>query len=80
MVVALSTEKHKNTVCVSGATEGYSTYDRKRKEVNTIKQKYDDKHLNFVDNGNINPRMLNKSLNKYVTTPLASNFCYTMNK
>ena len=80
MVVALSNEKHKNTVYVSGATVRYSTYDRKRKEVNTIKQKYNDKHLNFVDTGNINLRMLNKSLNKYVTTPLASNFCYTMKK
>ena len=37
-------------------------YDRNGKEVNVIlKEKSNYKTLNFVDNGNINPRMLNKS-------------------
>ena len=41
------------------------------------------KNLNFVDNGNINARIINKSglhLNEYGTTQLVNNFCYTMNK
>ena len=37
-------------------------YDRNGKEVNVIlKEKSNYKTLNFVDNGNINPRKLNKS-------------------
>ena len=46
--------------------------DRKGKEANVIlKKKCNDKNLTFVDNGNINTRMLNKSglhQNEYDTT------------
>ena len=60
----------KNTVYVSGLTVRKDKYDRKEKEVNVIlKKKCNDNNLNFVDNRNINPRMLDKSrlyLNEYV--------------
>ena len=59
-------------------------YDKNGKEVNVILQKKcNDKNLSFIDNGNINPRMLNKSglhLNEYGTTQLVNNFCYHMKK
>ena len=58
--------------------------DKNGKEVNVILQKKcNDKNLSFIDNGNINPRMLNKSglhLNEYGTTQLVNNFCYHMKK
>ena len=64
----------KNTVYVSGLTVRKDKYDRKEKEVKVIlKKKCNDNNLNFVDNRNINPRMLNKSrlyLNEYGTTQL----------
>ena len=52
----------------------------REKKLTQLNKKYNVKHLNFVVNGNINLRILNKCLNEYVTTPLASNFCYTMKK
>ena len=53
----LSTLKIKNHCTVRN-----DKYDRNGKEVNVIlKKKSNYKTLNFVDNGNINPRMLNKS-------------------
>ena len=59
-------------------------YDRKVKEGNVIlKKKCNDKNLTFVDNGNINTRMLNKSglhLNEYDTTQLVNNSYYHMKK
>ena len=74
----------KNTVYVSGLTVRKDKYDRKEKEVNVIlKKKCNDNNLNFVDNRNIKPRMLNKSrlyLNEYGTTQLINNFCYIMKK
>ena len=76
--------KIKNTICVSGLTVRNDKYDRKEKEVNVIlKKKCNDENLNFVDNGNINLRMLNKSgfcLNEYGTTQLVINFCFVMKK
>ena len=59
-------------------------YDRKEKEVNVIlKKKCNDKNLSFIDNGNINLHMLNKSglhLNECGTTQLVNNFCKYMKK
>ena len=76
--------KIKNTICVSGLTVRNDKHDRKEKEVNVIlKKKCYDKNLNFVDNRNINLRMLNKSgfhLNEYGTTQLVINFCFIMKK
>ena len=82
--VALSTKNRKNTVYLSELTVRNDKYDRKGKEVNVIlKKKCNDKNLSFIDNGNINPHMLNKSglcLNEYGTTQLVNNFCYRMKK
>ena len=82
--VALSTKNRKNTVYLSGLTVRNDKYDRKGKEVNVIlKRKCNDKNLSFIDNGNINPHMLNKNglyLNEYGTTQLVNNFCYRMKK
>ena len=53
-------KNEKETVYVSGLTVRNDKYDRKRKEVKVIlKKKYNDKNLSFIDNENINPRMLN---------------------
>ena len=74
----------KITVYVSGLAVRNDKYDRNGEEVNEIlKKKCNDKNLSFIDNGNINSRMLNKSglyLNEYGTTQLVNNFCYTMRK
>ena len=68
----------------SGLTVRNDKYDRNGKEVKVIlKKKCNEKNLNFVGNGNINPRILNKSnryLNEYGTAKLVNNFCYTMKK
>ena len=81
--VDLSTKNKKNTVYVSGLTVKNDKYERKKKEVSvTLKKKCNDKKLCFIDNGNINPRMLNKSglnINEYGTTQLVNN-CYHMKK
>ena len=70
--MTLSAKNKKNTVYISGLTVRNDKNDRKGKEVNVIlKKKCNDKSLNFVDNGNINPPMLKKSglhLNEYGTT------------
>ena len=59
-------------------------YDRKGKEANVIlKKKCNDKNLTFVDNGNINTRMLNKSglhLNENNSTQLVNNSYSHMKK
>ena len=56
--------------------------DKKRKEVNDfIKQQCLTNHLCFIDNENINLRMLNKSglhLNENGTKRLVNNFCFSM--
>ena len=74
----------KITVYVSGLAVRNDKYDRNGEEVNEIlKKKCNDKNLSFIDNGNINSRMLNKSglhLNEYGTTQLVNNFCYTVKK
>ena len=69
---------------VSGLTVRNNKYARKGKEANVIlKKKCNDKNLTFVDNGNINTRMLNKSglhLNEYDTTQLVNNSYSHMKK
>ena len=74
----------KNTVYVSGLTVRQDKYDKKENEVNVVlKKQCNDNNLNFIDNRNINPRMLNKSrlnLNEYGTIQLVNNFCYIMKK
>ena len=75
--VDLSAKNKKNTAYVSGLTVKNDKYERKKKEVSvTLKKKCNDKKLCFIDNGNINPRMLNKSglhINEYGTTQLVNN-------
>ena len=54
----LKIKKH----CLCFRINSYDKYDKKGKEVNVIlKIKCNDKNLNLVDDGSINPRMLNKS-------------------
>ena len=69
---------------VSGLTVRNNKYARKGKEANVIlKKKCNDKNLAFVDNGNLNTSMLNKSglhLNEYDTTQLVNNSYYHMKK
>ena len=69
---------------VSGLTVRNNKYARKGKEANVIlKKTCNDKNLTFVDNGNINTRMLNKSglhLNEYDTTQLVNNSYSHMKK
>ena len=69
---------------VSRLTVRNNKYARKGKEANVIlKKKCNDKNLTFVDNGNINTRMLNKSglhLNEYDTTQLVNNSYSHMKK
>ena len=81
---AVSAKNTKTTIYVSGLTARNEKYDAKGKDINKIlKKNCNDKNLSFIDNGNINPRMLNKSrlyLNEYGTTQLVNNFCCTMKK
>ena len=80
----LSAKNLKKDVYVSGLTVRNDKYDGKGKEIKAIlKKKINDKNLSFTDNGNINPRMLNKSglhLNEYGTTQLVNDFFYYMKK
>ena len=82
--VTLSAKNFKKDVYVSGLTVRNDKYDGKGKEIKAIlKKKINDKNLSFTDNGNINPRMLNKSglhLNEYGTTQLVNDFFYYMKK
>ena len=84
MSVSVATKEVIDTVYVSGLIVRNDKYDRKGKKVNVIlKKKINDKNLSFINNGNINPRMLNKSelhLNEYGTTQLVKTFCYNMKK
>ena len=81
---AVSAKNTKTTIYVSGLTARNEKYDAKGKDINKIlKKNCNDKNLSFIDNGNINPRMLNKSrlyLNEYGTTQLVNNFYCTMKK
>ena len=69
---------------VSRLTVRNNKYARKGKEANVIlKKKCNDKNLTFVDNGNINTRMLNKSglhLNENNSTQLVNNSYSHMKK
>ena len=69
---------------VSGLRVRNNKYDRKVKEANVIlKKKCNDKNLTFVDKGNKNTRMLNKSglhLNENDITQLVNNSYYHMKK
>ena len=78
----LSLLKIKKTVYVLGITARNDKCDRKGKEVNVILNKTcDDKNLNFVDNRNINPRMLNKSgLLLNMVPQKVNDFFYPMKK
>ena len=57
--------------------------EREKKSTEILKKKCNDKNLSFIDHGNINPRLLNKSgfhLNKYGTAQLLKNFYHHMKK
>ena len=81
---ALSAKNKRNTIWCFKMTVRNNKYDRKGKEANVIlKKKCNDKNLTFVDNGNKNTRMLNKSglhLNENDITQLVNNSYYHMKK
>ena len=61
----------------------YGHFLRSMVERDKIKIINNDKNLHFVDNGNTNRSMLNKSglhLNEHGITQLLNNFCHTMEK
>ena len=81
---ALSAKNKRNTIWCFKMTVRNNKDDRKGKEANVIlKKKCNDKNLTFVDKGNKNTRMLNKSglhLNENDITQLVNNSYYHMKK
>ena len=82
--LALTIQSEKNKVFISGLTIRNDNLDKRRKEVNKLLQrKYLVAKLGFIDNQNINLKMLNQSglhLNEYGTRRLVNNFCYKLIK
>ena len=76
--LALTIQIEKNKVFISGLTIGNEFLHKRRKEVNKIlESKCLVEKLSFIDNQNINLKMLNQSgldLNEYETRILANNF------
>ena len=76
--LALTIQIEKNKVFISGLTIGNEFLHKRRKEVNKIlESKCLVEKLSFIDNQNINLKMLNQSgldLNEYETRRLANNF------
>ena len=76
--LALTIQIEKNKVFISGLTIGNEFLHKRRKEVNKIlESKCLVEKLSFIDNQNINLKMLNQSgldLNEYGTRRLANNF------
>ena len=76
--LALTIQIEKNKVFISGLTIGNDFLHKRRKEVNKIlESKCLVEKLSFIDNQNINLKMLNQSgldLNEYGTRRLANNF------
>ena len=82
--LGLSVKNEKTMVYISSLIIRNDKLDKKRKEVNdSIKQQCLTNHLCFIDNENINLRMLNKSglhLNENGTKRLVNNFFFSMTK
>ena len=82
--LALTIRIEKNKVFISGLTIGNEFLHKRRKEVNKIlESKCLVEKLSFIDNQNINLKMLNQSgldLNEYGTRRLAKNFYYKIVK
>ena len=82
--LGLSLDNEKTIVYISSLIIRNVKLDKKRKEVNDfIKQQCLTNHLCFIDNENINLRMLNKSglhLSENDTKRLVNNFCFSMTK
>ena len=82
--LGLSVKNEKTMVYISSLIIRNDKLDKKRKEVNDfIKQQCLTNHLCFIDNENINLRMLNKSglhLNENGTKRLVNNFFFSMTK
>ena len=78
--LGLSVKNEKTMVYISSLIIRNDKLDKKQKEVNDfIKQQCLTNHLCFIDNENINLKMLNKSglyLNKNGTKRLVNNFCF----
>ena len=76
--LALTIQIEKNKVFISELTIGNEFLHKRRKEVNKIlESKCLVEKLSFIDNQNINLKMLNQSgldLNEYETRRLANNF------
>ena len=82
--LSLPLKNEKTMVYISSLIIRNDKLDKKRKEVNDfIKQQCLTNHLCFIDNENINLRMLNKNglrLNENGTKWFVNNFCFSMTK
>ena len=82
--LALTIQNEKTKVFISGLTIRNDNLDKRRKEVNQfLERKCLVEKLGFIDNQNINLKMLNQSglhLNEYGTRRLVNNFCYNLIK
>ena len=82
--LALTIQSEKTKVFISGLTIRNDNLNKRRKEVNQLLER---KHLvaklGFIDNQNINLKMLNQSglhQNEDKTRRLVNNFCYSLIK
>ena len=82
--LALTIQNEKTKVFISGLTIRNDNLDKRRKEVKQfLERKCLVEKLGFIDNQNINLKMLNQSglhLNEYGTSRLVNNFCYNLIK
>ena len=81
---SFSYTKCKKQVFISGLTIRNDNLYKRRKEVNQfLERKCSVEKFGFIDNQNINLKMLNQSglhLNEYGTRRLVNNFCYNLIK
>ena len=77
--LALTIQSEKNKVFISGLIMRNDNLDKKRKEVNrSLERKCLVEKLGFIENQNINLKMLNQNglhLNEYGTRSLVNSFC-----
>ena len=82
--LALTIQSEKTKVFISGLTIRNDNLNKRRKEVNQLlERKCLVAKLGFIDNQNINLKMLNQSgvhLNEYGTRRLFNSFCYNLMK
>ena len=82
--LALTIQNEKTKVFISGLTIRNDNHDKRRKDVNQfLERKCLVEKLGFIDNQNINLKMLNQSglhLNECGTGMSVNNFCYNLIK